>query len=191
MDKPTAKREGVVVVAGIDLAKNVFGVHGVDRHGRPLLRRVRPWQRKARLQHTRLSLELMPVFKRPNARDIHLRSGTDSRSALRCPDTLEVAFSIVPGFALTVAITRCKLFTGLVVIHSALVDDEIHVSTWEKRVEDSPRPHHADRVAYSGDISISLFIIIAVTDSIFSFKSVCLYFVNLFISLFREFSFCS
>src|SRR5262245_38011601 len=39
MDKPTAKREGVVVVAGIDLAKNVFGVHGVDRHGRPLLRR--------------------------------------------------------------------------------------------------------------------------------------------------------
>jgi transposase len=39
MDKRTAKQEGIVVVAGIDLAKNVFGVHGVDQRGEPVLRR--------------------------------------------------------------------------------------------------------------------------------------------------------
>lgn len=39
MDKRTAKQEGIVVVAGIDLAKNVFGVHGVDQRGEAVLRR--------------------------------------------------------------------------------------------------------------------------------------------------------
>jgi transposase len=39
VDKRTAKHEGVVTVAGIDLAKNVFGIHGFDDRGQPVLRR--------------------------------------------------------------------------------------------------------------------------------------------------------
>jgi transposase len=36
-----------IVFVGIDLAKNVFAVHGVDEHGKPAL--VRPAVQRARL----------------------------------------------------------------------------------------------------------------------------------------------
>jgi transposase len=47
----------VIVHVGIDLAKNVFAVHGIDGHGKPAL--VRPAVARAKLQ--RPAMRFVPV----------------------------------------------------------------------------------------------------------------------------------
>ena len=52
-----------ILFVGIDLAKNVFAVHGVDEHGKPVL--VRPSVQRAKLHELVVSLPVCTIGMAP------------------------------------------------------------------------------------------------------------------------------
>jgi transposase len=52
-----------ITTVGIDLAKNVFQIHGVDDHGKPVLRKKLGMVQKARILVNSRRAESSPAYK--------------------------------------------------------------------------------------------------------------------------------